>query len=69
VVRRIFGKLIEWALGYERRVFYTGFRRISTSPTNTNIPWSGHHDDAGFDLYVNKAQFDGPDTDRYLFVG
>jgi len=52
MVRAAIGKIIEWALGYERIVYFTGYR--SNDNMNGNVPWAKHNDDAGYDLFVEK---------------
>ena len=69
MVRRILGKAVEWALGYERIVYFTGLRRDPTEPGFTNIPWSKHADDAGYDIFVDQQIEIQPGTVAEVHTG
>ena len=49
--RKILGKAVEWALGYEREVIFAGFYMVGE---NSCAPRRSHSDDAGYDVYVSE---------------
>lgn len=54
MVKRAIGQFIEWALSYERTVYFTGFRSGNVG-RHDNVPYSKHKDDAGYDLFVDRG--------------
>ena len=48
MIRRLLGKMIEWAMGYSRTV------HVSLGNGSSILPRIGYRGDAGYDLYTNK---------------